>query len=91
MTREREVWGHLEHPNITPLYGYTEESKLFGPFGALISPVKLVQSCQGGLLIYFQWYSNGDSAKFLEAHGLSLSLDQRKDLVCYHAWKLLGY
>jgi hypothetical protein len=40
--RERSVWGQVEHPNIIPLYGYTEESDLFGPFGALISPVILL-------------------------------------------------
>lgn len=39
VTREREIWSRLEHPNIVPLCGYTEESDLFGPFGALVSPV----------------------------------------------------
>jgi hypothetical protein len=39
VTREREVWARMKHVNVVPMYGYTEESKLFGQFGALISPV----------------------------------------------------
>ena len=39
VTREREVWARMKHANIVPMYGYTEESKLFGDLGALISPV----------------------------------------------------
>jgi hypothetical protein len=29
----------MDHPNIVPLVGYTSESKIFGEFGAFISPV----------------------------------------------------
>jgi hypothetical protein len=42
MERERELWAALQHPNIVPLYGYAEDEgdeKMFGEFGALISPV----------------------------------------------------
>jgi len=42
VTREREVWARMKHANVVPLYGYTEESELFGPFGALISPVRQI-------------------------------------------------
>lgn len=37
--RERRVWGRLDHPNIVPMYGFAEGEELFGPLGALISPV----------------------------------------------------
>jgi hypothetical protein len=40
MTRERELWAALEHQNIVPLYGYAEDERIFGLFGALISPVR---------------------------------------------------
>lgn len=33
--REREIWGRLSHPNILPLYGFSDD---FGNYGALISP-----------------------------------------------------
>jgi hypothetical protein len=39
MSRERELWAALQHPNIVPLYGYVEDEQMFGLFGALISPV----------------------------------------------------
>jgi hypothetical protein len=39
MRRELELWAGLQHPNIVPIYGYAEDEKIFGPFGALISPV----------------------------------------------------
>jgi hypothetical protein len=43
MQRERELWAALRHPNIVPLHGYAEDEgdeKIFGEFGALISPVR---------------------------------------------------
>ena len=40
MRRERELWAALEHQNIVPLYGYAEDERIFGLFGALISPVR---------------------------------------------------
>jgi hypothetical protein len=40
MSRERELWALLEHPNILPFYGYAEDEQVFGLFGALISPVR---------------------------------------------------
>lgn len=39
MRRERTIWAQLNHPNILPFYGYAEDPRLFGAFGALISPV----------------------------------------------------
>jgi len=50
VTREREIWSRMEHPNIVPLCGYTEESELFGPFGALVSPVSCTRSSQSPVL-----------------------------------------
>jgi hypothetical protein len=39
MSRERELWAALEHTNIVPFYGYAGDERVFGLFGALISPV----------------------------------------------------
>lgn len=64
MTREREVWADLRHPNILPLYGYTEGSELFGRYGALISP----------------WLPFGDAGHYLARLGDSLSFEKRVNL-----------
>ncbi|KIM23192.1 hypothetical protein M408DRAFT_321312, partial [Serendipita vermifera MAFF 305830] len=62
--REITVWSSVDHPNILPFYGYTEDT-VFGPFdapfGALISP----------------WCGNGDSSKFMAGHGESLTIRDR--------------
>ena len=44
MKRERRIWATLDHPNILPLYGFTDDEELFQPFGALISPVSWLVS-----------------------------------------------
>lgn len=70
----------MDHPNIAPLYGYTEPNQLFGDFGAFISPV--IRSLYCGLVTYLlQWYKYGDAGKFLRDHGSSLTMDQRYILV----------
>lgn len=74
------VWAQVEHPNVVPLYGYTEEGENFGSFGALISqvsnstPVEFQPNSE-------QWYNNGDAGKFLHEHGVEMTLDERRDLV----------
>ena len=71
----------MDHPNIVPLVGYTTESKIFGVFGAFISPVRFLLILGQEIDIGWQWYPNGDAAMFLERHGNHLNMDERKKLV----------
>jgi len=38
MLREITLWADTNHRNVHPFYGFATD-KLFGPFGALVSPV----------------------------------------------------
>lgn len=62
--RESQVWARLRHENIVALYGYAEDTKMFGLFGALISP----------------WCQNGDADKYLKDKGSMLTFEERKCL-----------
>ncbi|PVF98961.1 kinase-like protein [Serendipita vermifera] len=59
--RERIIWALLSHPNIIPLWGYTENDPRFGQFGALISP----------------WCTKRDSGTWLEQEGYRSPLSHR--------------
>ena len=70
----------MKHPNVAPMYGYTEQSELFGSFGALISPVGLMTSEFYSQLIFLKWHKYGDSDQFLQQYGALLSIEERRKL-----------
>ena len=81
MARELEVWGGLKHPNIVPLIGYTEDSDLFGPFGALVSKVR---SCHSKATIPLSLIVSGSGANMVmlpntSAPTISLHISQNAE------------
>jgi hypothetical protein len=80
MTRERKLWAAMDHVNIVPLYGYAEDESKFGPFGALISPVRFKCFYLPRLTV-LQWYENGDASQFLRRNGKEMDVLARSKLV----------
>jgi hypothetical protein len=82
--RECDVWAQLKHENIVPLYGYAENVEVYGPFGpygALISPVRSECLVRFILIRPCQWYQNGDTEQFIKENGHLLTMEQRRHLV----------
>ncbi|KIM28119.1 hypothetical protein M408DRAFT_52112, partial [Serendipita vermifera MAFF 305830] len=63
LRRETLVWYSATHLNIYPFYGCATD-KMFGTFGALISP----------------WCHHGDASQFLGEHGGNMAIAERLKL-----------
>ncbi|CAG7855264.1 SubName: Full=Uncharacterized protein {ECO:0000313/EMBL:CCA76636.1}; Flags: Fragment [Serendipita indica DSM 11827] len=80
--REVTIGKILQHPNVLPVHGIVED-RMFGPFGAIVTPVS--ESSNRKFLLSIHRCLNGNAAQYLHKH----ALHHWKDTVYGKAWSVV--